>query len=422
MTIRVREEVSLKELTTLKIGGKARFFCSASTEEELKQAFLFAEKKRLPIVVLGGGSNVLISDDTIEALVVKIEMQGVTWKEEKSSIPPFAAKWGTPPLTKEESDSPFSKGSTPTGGKDFVLVTAGAGESWDALVAKSVMRGLWGIENLSGIPGTVGAAPIQNIGAYGTEVKEVIEWVEVLDTKVGTVQKLSPTECLFEYRDSIFKQPKGKHFIVSRVALRLRKEGTPNLEYKDLKNYFTSSFSPSLEGEIKEGVHPTSILPSKEGRKKPTLTEIREAVLAIRAGKFPDLNTHGTAGSFFKNPVISKEKFDELKKKYPDLPGFPCTRFDLGSRTRSNLVKVSLAWILDKICNLEGYRKGNVALFERQPIVLVQNGAASSEEIHAFAKEVIRQVQEKTGIEVEWEVAFIGDKSHPARDAGSIHP
>ncbi|KKU60121.1 MAG: UDP-N-acetylenolpyruvoylglucosamine reductase [Parcubacteria group bacterium GW2011_GWA2_47_12] len=325
--------VSLAEFTTFRIGGKADYFCVARSVSELQEALAFARERALPVFILGGGTNVLMGDDGFRGLVVRIEICGIEW-----------------------------------GG----VVRVYAGENWDSFVAETVARGLWGLENLSGIPGTVGAAPIQNIGAYGSEVEEVIDWVEVLDRNTGDIQKLSRDECGFGYRDSIFKKSEGKDFIVTRVAFRLRKDGAPNLKYKDLAEFFS-------------------------GKKLPTLSDIRRAVLEIRARKFPDLKTHGTAGSFFKNPIISQEKFKELKKRFPELPGF---LFKSG-------VKVSLAWILDKICGLKGFEKNQTALWKDQPLVLVNQGGASAREISAFADNIARLVREKTGIEIEREVNIV---------------
>lgn len=356
----IQEHISLKELTTMKIGGVARFFCMVTSEADMREAFAFAKEKGIVVTILGGGSNVLVGSDEIHALVIKVDVRGVEWKDEG----------------------------------DTVLVIGGAGQSWDALVAEAVRRELWGIENLSGIPGTVGAAPIQNIGAYGTEVKEVIEWVEVFDIALGKLRQLTNAECRFAYRDSIFKH-EGKKLMVTKVAVRLKKAGVPNLEYKDLKRYFAHDPAPSL-------------------------VRIRATVLEIRSKKFPDLNEFGTAGSFFKNPIIPKAQFDELQKKYPDLPGFPMdadirgfgnTRMladdSLRIKDKGLRIKIPLAWILDNICGLKGYEKGNVKLFEKQPIVLVQNGSASAEEIESFAKEISDRVREQTGIIVEWEVQKI---------------
>jgi UDP-N-acetylmuramate dehydrogenase len=269
-----------------------------------------------------------------------------------------------------------------------------------------------------------------------------LEWVEVLDSKTRKLRKLSNKECGFGYRDSVFKRPGGKRFIVTRVALRLKRKGVPNLEYRDLESYFYGAADSSFPkggtrvGEgggfssfpkgggksssrriskslglrplpLEKGENPSrtisekgSVLPLRKGE-LPTLGAIRRAVLEIRSHKFPDLHECGTAGSFFKNPIISKAKFEALKRKFLDLPGFPF------SDTRSNLVKVPLAWILDNICGLKGYAKGNIRLFEKQPIVLVNTGGASAKETKRFAEEIIMCVKAKTGIDIEWEVQKI---------------
>ena len=363
----IQEHIPLRNLTTLKIGGTARFFCAVDMEQKLKTAFLFAEEKKLPVVVLGGGSNILFANGEINALVLKIEITGIEWEDEGGSV----------------------------------LVIVGAGKSWDGLVAEAIKRGLWGIENLSGIPGTVGAAPIQNIGAYGAEIRNVLEWVEVFDCNTNyeqdtkyekqyALRRISNAECAFGYRDSIFKRPEGKGLIITRVALRLSRNGAPNLGYKDLKQIFNFQFSIFNEEQKKEKI------------KRLTPLDIRQAVLTIRSKKFPDLRAHGTAGSFFKNPIVSQEKFDELKKKFPTLPGF-----ELKVNDQELVVKLSLAWILDNICGLKGFTKGNVALFERQPIVLVATEGATAEEIQEFSAEIAERVKAKTGIAIAWEVQWI---------------
>ena len=337
------ENIPLSEHTTFKIGGKARYFFRVKKVEEAREALGFARQQKLPFFVLGGGSNLLAGDSGFEGVIIKNEIPGLVWNEADGEV----------------------------------FLDAGAGENWDKLVGDAVKRNLYGLENLSGIPGTAGAAPVQNIGAYGVEVGGAVVSVATLDSKTGEIKTFNNADCRFGYRDSFFKTPEGKNFLIVAVRFRLKKLSTLNLEYKDLKNYF-----------------------SKFG-KAPTLSEVREAVLEIRRGKFPDLKIIGTAGSFFKNPVISKEKFEELKKQYPELPGFPAVS---GYKLPTNNYKLSLAWILDNVCKLKGFHLGQTALFERQPIVVVNNGGATAENIQALAKEVVANVKEKTGIEVEWEV------------------
>ncbi len=360
------KNVSLAEFTSFKIGGKADYFCRVGSVAELQEALASALGGRsLPIFILGGGSNVMVGDDGFRGLVIKIEISGIVWEEKTHQM--FAAYQH--------------------------LVRAGAGENWDAFVAETITRGLWGLENLSGIPGTVGGAPVQNIGAYGSEVRSVIEWVEVLDRRTNQQRKLSNAECAFAYRDSIFKRPEGKNYIITRVAFRLRADGAPNLSYKDLAERFS-------------------------GKPTPSLAEVRSAVLEIRAKKFPDLDAHGTAGSFFKNPVVSREKFAELKKKFPELPGFivPNLPLDKGEKPRAlrgergcvksmdKEIKLPLAWILDKVCGLKGYSHDGAALWKDQPLVLVNEGGASASDVETLAEKIVAVVKEKTGIEIEREV------------------
>ena len=199
--------VSLASLTTLKTGGKAKYFFVAKNEKDVVDAASFARKEKLPIFVLGGGSNVLVSSDGFPGVVIKMETKDISYSED-------------------------------IGGS--VIVHAEAGASWDALVAETVERSLWGLENLSGIPGTVGAAPIQNIGAYGAEAKDAIESLRAIDARTGEEKVFSKAECRFDYRDSFFKIPEGKNFIILEVVFRLSKTAKPNISYKDLKAYFAS--------------------------------------------------------------------------------------------------------------------------------------------------------------------------------------
>ncbi len=363
MRVRIERDKNLSELTTFKIGGKADYFCRVVSTVELQEALAFARPavggasaRSLPIFILGGGSNVLVGDDGFRGFVIKIEISGIVWEEKTHQM--FAAYQH--------------------------LVRACAGENWDAFVAETITRGLWGLENLSGIPGTVGGAPVQNIGAYGSEVKNVIEWVEAVDMRTGAPRKMLPEECEFGYRDSIFKKKEGKNYIITRVAFCLRADGTPNLSYKDLAEHFARPTRKRSRC-------------GRAGKPTPTLSEVRRAVLEIRARKFPSLDTHGTAGSFFKNPVVSPEKFAELKKRFPELSGF----------TTEKMVKLSLAWILDKMCGLKGYSHDGAALWKDQPLVLVNEGGASASDVEALAEKIAAIVKEKTGIEIEREVQSV---------------
>jgi UDP-N-acetylmuramate dehydrogenase len=340
--MQIHEGVSLRDHTTFKLGGPADFFVSVQTLEELKKAVQWAHKRGLPFFILGGGSNVVFPDEGYRGLVIRVELKGVVYKE----------------------------------GQDEVLVIASAGEEWDALVGETVERGLWGLENLSAIPGSVGAVPVQNVGAYGVEAKNIIEWVEVFDTETQKVSRLSVAECAFAYRDSIFKHEEGANFVVLRVAFNLSRMSEPLLSYKDVVTYF------------------------EETKQEPTLMAIRHAICTIRARKFPKLTEVGTAGSFFKNPIVSSEQAARLKEKYPALP-----TYDVGEST-----KISLAWILDNVLNLKGVCEGNVGTFQEQPLVLVTHTGAFTEELLRFANAVEEKVFAATGVRISPEVNIIRNK------------
>ncbi len=334
----IQENISLSQYTTFKIGGPAKFFCSVKNEKELLEALDFAKNKSLPIFVIGGGSNLLVSDEGYKGLVLKIEMYGIAFSQN--------------------------------------LVSASAGENWDNFVNETVERGYYGLENLSAIPGTVGASSVQNIGAYGVDVSQYIQSVRAYDIRKEQFVDIKNEECQFSYRDSVFKQQKGRFIIVS-VTFNLKTSGEVNIEYKDLKEYFEA----------------------KNLNRSPSLREVREAVIAIRESKLPDWQRWGTAGSFFKNPIIPIQKYVDLKQKYTDLPGFPeCD----GAK-----IKVSLAWILDKICNARGLSVGNAYVYEKQALVLVAKPGAKATEVIELSRRIQDMVKEKTGIAVEAEVEWV---------------
>ncbi len=339
MSATVSQYVSLHDKTTLKIGGAARYYVAVTTIDEVTAAVSFAEQKKLPLFVLGGGSNILVADNGVEAVVVKQAILG-----------------------RDVEDV----------GDGTILLTLGGGETLDEVVAYTVREGWWGIENLSAIPGTVGATPVQNVGAYGVEASDVIESVLVYDTRTKQTMLLSNAACQFGYRDSLFKSEEGKHLIVLNVTYRLTKTPRPKISYADLANYF--------------------------GDRVPTLYEIRDAVIKIRSKKFPDWRLVGTAGSFFKNPIIPTAEALRLKELYPHLPMYPAT---------VGYTKVSLGFILDKVCGLKGFRDGVVGLYTEQALVLVTHGVATARDVEMFARHIQERVYEKTFITIEWEVQKI---------------
>ncbi len=339
--MKFEKDVLIAPHTTFKIGGRARFFCMVNSTEELLEALQFARIEEVPFFVLGGGSNVLFSDGDFPGLVIHMNMKGVQVEERK-----------------EQS-----------------RVTVAAGEHWDSFVEQTVRLNLWGLENLSLIPGSVGASPVQNIGAYGVEVMNCVDSVHTIDAETGKEKIFSNKECRFAYRDSIFKKLGFKRYIITAVTFVLSTKPSPNLTYKDLHQYF-------LDRNITT----------------PTQREIRDAVIEIRTSKFPNLATVGTAGSFWKNPIIDPSDYERLASAYPGLPSYPA----------GEKIKVSLAWILDRVCNLKGYSQGKVRLFERQPLVVVSEQGALSSEVRHLSEAVSGIVEGKTGIRVEPEVEWVG--------------
>ncbi len=338
----ILENYSLAGLNTFKIDSKSRYFAVIKSDTDLVEAAFFVRNKKIPFFVLGAGSNILLSDTMYPGLVLKMEIMGRDLQL-------------------------VSKGVSRLG--------VGAGERWDDVVAFSVKNNLSGLETLSGIPGTVGAAPVQNIGAYGAEAKDTISAVETFDMEKLSKKMWTSVECNFGYRDSVFKNVQNKRYIVTKVFFNLCQNGAPNIEYKDVKKYFDDRLN-----------------------RHPSILQVREAVLEIRKSKIPDPQVYGNAGSFFKNPVIGGLKFNELKKVFPEIPHYSSS---------DGQVKIPLAYILDKICNFKGLKYGQVGLAETQPLVLVNYGGATSAEIKNFAQMVIESVKTKTGLDIECEAEII---------------
>lgn len=326
--------VHVAPLTTLKVGGVAEHYVEVFTEADVAAVCVYADTNKVPLTVLGGGSNVLVADAGLNGVVMRMQITGVKYIETD----------------------------------EVIYATVGAGETLDAVVADTIAKGYWGLENLSHIPGSVGATPIQNVGAYGVETSDVLESVRVYDRVEQIYKVLQSADCQFSYRDSIFKQLPGR-YVVTSVTYRLSRVPQPQVAYDGLR---------------------AAGLTDQAG-----LAEIRDIVIKIRAGKFPDWHVLGTAGSFFKNPIILEAEARALKTTYPNLPVYPYT---------TGLVKVSLGYILDKVCNLRGYRDGPVELFSKQALVLVAYEGATAEMIEDFATMVEKTVYELTGIIIEREV------------------
>lgn len=375
--MKILERISLAEVTTFRIGGPARFFVTVKNEIELKEALQFSRDKKIPFFILGGGSNILVSDAGFPGLVIKMELSGIE-------------------ILSEDKKS------------GHILVAAGAGENWDTFVVWTVERGFGGLENLSLIPGTVGATPIQNIGAYGVEVRETIVSVETLEATTGRQKVFSNVECQFGYRDSFFKKPKGKKYVVTRVIFSLTKVSEVR---GSVANYSLKTDYNDIQEAIK--IRSTNA----DSNQDLSIKKIRDIVIDIRARKLPDVKKVGTAGSFFKNPIIAREEFERLKKEYPDMPSFPVevdrSTHTTGKENRMESgtgeapVKIPAAWFLDKLCGFKGFREGSVGVYQNQALVLVNFGQATAAQILDLAKQMTDCVREKTGIELEREVELI---------------
>lgn len=332
--------IPLHQFTTLQVGGVAEYFFEASDEASLQAACQKAKAAKLPVTILGGGSNVLIADEGLSGVTIKLAIR--SWHEKLEG--------------------------------ETLLLTVGAGENFDSVIEKAVNRGYRGLENLSHIPGSVGATPVQNVGAYGVEVADVIRSVRVYDRASDTFRTLLAADCQFGYRDSIFKQPEGKEYVVTAVTFALSQTSGANISYRDLATQFAANPNP-------------------------TPAEVRAAVIAIRGKKFPDWTKVGTAGSFFKNPIIAESHYQRLVGEYAELPGFP---------VGNEQIKVPLGWILDRVCQVRGVEQGKVGTYQGQALVIINTGGATASEITQFAESLQKSVKEKTDIDVEWEVTKLG--------------
>ncbi|MBI2062595.1 MAG: UDP-N-acetylmuramate dehydrogenase [Candidatus Yanofskybacteria bacterium] len=329
----IKKNVILAPYTTFRIGGPARYFCEVGSVDDLKDALQFSKENNLPLFILGGGSNVLVSDKGFDGLVIKMEIKGLEFNGE--------------------------------------LLNAGAGENWDDVVGKAVAEDLGGIENLSFIPGTVGGAVYQNIGAYGVELKDVLKSLEAVDARSREIKTFSNSDCRFGYRDSVFKTKEKGNFIILRVNLELSKNREPKIDYPDLVKIF--------------------------GGKQPTILEVRNAVIRIRQNKLPYPHEAGNAGSFFKNPIVPISNYQLLISKYSDLKGR-----DLGNGS----VKLSAAQFIEK-CGWKGKAYGNIGVSEKHSLVLVNYGNGTAEEIINLAEKIKKAVKTEFGVVLEPEVEGI---------------
>jgi UDP-N-acetylmuramate dehydrogenase len=350
--VHLLENIPLAPLTTIKVGGRARYFVEANDTGEVQEAVTFARSRALPLFVLGGGSNLLVADSGWPGLVLKIAVGGIV-----------------------------QRGGRDEDGK--VIFEAGAGESWDKFVSRAVMARCAGVECLSGIPGSVGGTPVQNVGAYGQEVAETIVSVQVFDLRDGEIRELCREACGFSYRSSIFNTSESGRFIVLGVSYALTPEGKPCIRYADLERHFA-------------------------GRETtPDLAETREAVRHIRALKGMLIVTGDpdclSAGSFFKNPVISPEQHEDLRKRAAakglTLPSYPALE---------KSKKISAAWLVEHSGFTKGYGIGRAGISSKHALAIVNRGGATATEVLALKEQIEHRVEEIWGIRLEPEPVMVG--------------
>lgn len=336
----IQENISLKPYNTFGLDKKAKFFFEANTLEDLKSGLRYAQEHQLNIFILGGGSNILLTQD-IEALVIYNQLKGIT-------------------ISKEDDD--------------YVWVKAGAGENWHSFVCYCLDKNWGGVENLSLIPGTVGASPMQNIGAYGVEIKDIFVSLEALHRDTLEIIKFDKESCQFGYRESIFKNSHKDQYIILSVEFRLSKR----------HHILHTSY-----GAIQETLATFSIT-------NPTIQDISKAVIHIRSSKLPDPKVIGNAGSFFKNPTIPFQLFDKLKQDYPEMPSFPLEQG----------VKIPAAWLIQQ-CGWKGKVLGNIGVHKDQPLVLVNFGNGEGQDIVELSKAIQASVYQRFEITLHPEVNFI---------------
>jgi len=345
--VKIQENIPLTPLTTLRVGGSALFFVRAESVGAVEEAVVFARGRQLPLFVLGGGSNLLVSDRGWNGLVLQVGILGIDERREESKT----------------------------------VFEAGAGVDWDEFVAHSVARNFGGIECLSGIPGSVGGTPVQNVGAYGQEVSETIVSVLTFDRVENCVCELKAAECGFSYRGSIFNTSQRGRYIILRVTYQFAAEGKPSVRYVDLQEYFARRGGTA------------------------TLAGVRDAVRAIRASKGMLLSPGdpGSAGSFFKNPVLSAAQHGELVRRAAgrrlEVPSYPAL---------SQQRKVSAAWLVENSGFRKGYVRGKAGISSKHALAIVNLGGASAADIVALKDEIQARVEETWGVRLDPEPVFVG--------------
>jgi UDP-N-acetylmuramate dehydrogenase len=358
MALRIDEPASLKALNSFGIPARAARLVTLDDPADLDPALaLLAQAPRA--LVLGGGSNLLLAGD-FEGTVLRIALHGRR-------------------IVADEADG--------------AVVEAAAGENWHDFVCWTLDQGLSGLENLSLIPGTVGASPIQNIGAYGVEMRERFDSLEAVDRRSGERRRLFAQDCRFCYRDSVFKHPEGAHWLILSVRFRLSRRFEPRLDYGELRNELAAPPTPDAHA-------------------------VATAVIAIRRRKLPDPAVLGNAGSFFRNPVVDAAQADALARRHPDIPRYPAdddrspgADAPVGadasaSAQRRPRVKLSAGWLIDR-CGWKGFREGDAGVHDRHALVLVNHGTATGAQLLALAERIRDSVRERFGVELEPEPTIV---------------
>ncbi|RMH86498.1 UDP-N-acetylmuramate dehydrogenase [Pseudomonas sp. AOB-7] len=335
MSLHLQSEVSLKAFNSFGVEVGARLFAQAHNDDEVREALRLAESHDLPLLVIGGGSNLLLTRD-VEALVLRMASRGIRILEDDG---------------------------------ERVLVEAEAGEPWHPFVLWSLEQGLNGLENLSLIPGTVGAAPMQNIGAYGVELKDLFVGLTALDRQSGELRDFNLDECAFAYRDSLFKREAGR-WLILRVRLQLSRVAALRLDYGPVRQRLAAM-----------------------GIEAPTASDVSRAICAIRSEKLPDPAELGNAGSFFKNPLVSNAVAERIRAEHADLVGYPAGE---------GLLKLAAGWLIER-AGWKGFRDGDAGVHRLQALVLVNYGQASGEQLLALARRIQADIQARFGVELEIE-------------------
>ncbi|MGM9999111.1 MAG: UDP-N-acetylmuramate dehydrogenase [Candidatus Bruticola sp.] len=347
----IKTNVAISSLTTFEIGGPAAYLAEPTTLSELKESITFARQHKLPIFPIGSGSNILAADSGFPGLLIKSRMQDLK-------------------ITTQE---------------DYVCIEAQSGVLWDDLVAQSVSLNSAGLECLSGIPGQVGAAPVQNIGAYGQEAANCIEHVQVLDLDSLELKNIPTRDCAFAYRTSNFKTIWKDRFFITSVSFKLKHQGQASLRYQDLERFFAEQLAANKNW-------------------RPNLNDVRQAVLQVRASKsmlYDKKNpNHRCAGSFYLNPIVEYTKAQQLKEQYPSIPVY--------ATDNQNLCKISAAWLVDQAGFCKGFRHGRAGVSSAHTLALINAGGASADDILAFSAEITAKIHEKFGIQLVPEPVMLG--------------